>query len=40
MKSPSIFWTEEAIISLNEVVEFLESIWDEKIIEKFLTLID
>jgi plasmid stabilization system protein ParE len=25
---------------LNDCVEFLDSVWDEKIIEKFLTLID
>jgi plasmid stabilization system protein ParE len=40
MKLPVIFWTDEAIYSLNSCVEFLELVWDEKTIEKFLDLID
>lgn len=40
MKSFPIFWTDEAVTSLNSCVEFLVSVWDERIIEKFLTLID
>jgi plasmid stabilization system protein ParE len=40
VKLSVIFWTDEAIHSLNSCVEFLESVWDEKIIEKFLDLID